>query len=143
MSIQVRQELISKLVFQSFSQSLDLLNPDVTNTYLVEGLHHIVNNGWILEITAVRSDHHDDSMLGKWCHFNGYAVDCWPLKSNHAGDYYDAGDPEFSKFLSQLPNVPGIKQVGLAGSAALSSFLAQSLYFQDDGADHVHIGIGD
>lgn len=144
MSEEARRDLIhsSHLFFQNQAQIQDLLNPQVTQTWLIALLQCIVAKGFYLELTAVKSDHHDDSALGLRCHYNGYAVDCWPLNTPRAGDYLDATDPRFQTFLGFVSRVPYLYQIGLAGSADIqkNEEAAGATYFSDDGGDHVHLG---
>ncbi len=102
MSQQARQELVNLLVFQRGTEKGDLLDPNRTQTQLIALLLDLAKtHGWHIEITAVRTDHHDDSSLGLHCHANGYAADCWPLKSAAPQDYLDAGDPRFQEILTR------------------------------------------
>lgn len=144
MSVETRQALVDSpnLIFQNESQRSDLLDPNKTQTYLVAFLGELLDKGHIIELTAVKSDHSDDSALGEHCHFNGWCVDCWPLASQEAGDYLDASDEEFADFLSDAAEAQYHHQTGLAGTAYTSSNMtaAGPTAFQDDGADHVHLG---
>jgi hypothetical protein len=142
MSQATRDALVQKLVFQDISQKTDLQNPAITQTGLIEMLMYLVQKGHHMEITAVKSDHHNDSALGLYCHFNGYCVDLWPLASVTPGDYLDATNPYFQTFLKDVASSPVLYQIGLAGSAVTrANILAAGItYFQDDGGDHVHIG---
>jgi hypothetical protein len=142
MSIQARQDLVSKLVFQRDSQRNDLMDPNMTQTTLIALLLELVNKGHHIEITAVRSDHSDDSALGLHCHANGYCADMWPLGSATPGDYLDAGNPYFQQFLRDAAGSSWLYQIGLAGSAYTDANVAAagSTVFHDDGADHVHLG---
>ncbi|HEX3670249.1 MAG TPA: hypothetical protein VHT92_00960 [Candidatus Cybelea sp.] len=143
MSQEARQELVNLLVFQSPVEKGDLLDPNRTQTQLIALLLDLAKGkGWHIEITAVRTDHHDDSALGLHCHANGYAADCWPLASATPGNYLDAGDPRFASFLRDAAASSWLYQIGLAGSAytAANMAAAGSNAFQDDGADHVHLG---
>ena len=143
MSQEARSQLVDLLVFQNGTERGDLLDPSRTQTELVALLLDLAKNkGWHVEITAVRSDHHDDSALGLHCHANGYAADCWPLASANAGDYLDARDARFQKFLQDAADSAWLFQIGLAGSASTSTNMAAAgrTVFQDDGGDHVHLG---
>jgi hypothetical protein len=143
MSMQARDKLVTELVFQSGTERGDLLDPNRTQTELVALLLDLAeHHGWHIEVTAVRTDHHDDSALGLHCHANGYAADCWPLASATPGNYLDAGDARFQQFLKDAAASPWIFQIGLAGSAYTSANMAAAgaSAFQDDGADHVHLG---
>jgi hypothetical protein len=142
MSQQARNALVSELVFQDATQSSDLENVDLTQTQLIALLLDLTNKGWNIEITAVRTDHSDDRSLGLHCHANGYCADLWPLASSAPQDYLDAGDPRFQQFLSDAAASPWLYQIGLAGSAYTPANVtaAGPTVFQDDGADHVHLG---
>jgi hypothetical protein len=142
-SQEARQQLVNLLVFQRDTERGDLLDPNRTQTQLVALLLDLAqSHGWHIEITAVRTDHHDDSGLGLHCHANGYAADCWPLASAAAGDYLDAGDSRFQTFLRDAAASAWLYQTGLAGSAYTATNMAAAgpRAFQDDGADHVHLG---
>lgn len=144
MSIEAREALVASpnTFFQADSQRSDLLDPAITQTYLIALLTALVEKDHILEFTAVKSDHHDDSALGEHCHFNGYCADLWPLASEKAGDYLDANDPRFQAFLRDVDASTWLYQVGLAGSAWTSenAVAAGGKVFHDDGADHIHLG---
>lgn len=140
MSIQARQTLVKKLIFQRDSQRADLLDPQKTKTQLIALLTEITKF-YPLEITAVRSDHHDDSEKGEHCHANGYAVDCWPLRSNQAEDYAQAESGTMSSFLRYAAASPWLHQIGLGGSADTETNRgwAGPTCFEDSNEDHVHI----
>lgn len=145
MSVEAREQLVNSghLFFQDDSQKSDLLDPDLTQTGLIALLSDLVFRfGHHLEITAVRKDHHDDHALGVHCHFDGYAVDLWPLNSATAGDYMDAGSDAFKAFLEHGAESDWLYQVGLAGSADTprNRYFAGRTAFEDDGGDHVHFG---
>lgn len=143
MSQEARQELVNLLVFQRDVEKGDLLDPNRTQTQLIALLLDLAKGkGWHIEITAVRTDHHDDSALGLHCHANGYAADCWPLASATPGSYLDAGDQRFANFLRDAAASSWLYQIGLAGSAYTSANMsaAGSTAFQDGGPDHVHLG---
>jgi hypothetical protein len=144
MSIEARRALVNHphTFFQAQSQRDDLLDPSITQTGLIALLTDLVNKGHIIEFTAVKSDHHNDSGLGLHCHWNGYCADCWPLASAKAGDYLEAGDPRFTKFCHDAGFDPYEYQEGLAGSAYTHAnvIAAGSGVFRDNGGDHIHLG---
>jgi hypothetical protein len=144
MSIEARKALVDHphTFFQAQSQRDDLLDPNKTRTELIALLTDLVNAGHIIEFTAIKSDHHDDSDLGEHCHFNGYCADCWPLASASAGDYLDASDERFAAFLRDAAHSQWLYQIGLAGSAYTERNVAAAgpSAFHDDGGDHVHLG---
>lgn len=151
MSQEMREALVQSgaLIFQDGTQSVDLLDENSTQTYLIAMLAHLVfEKGWPMEITAVRSDHHDDSGLAPGpdhigTHARGWAVDLWPLNSRTAQDYTDAADARFARFCLDVANGPYLHQIGLAGSAWTPANVTASgpTVFQDDGSDHVHVGV--
>jgi hypothetical protein len=142
MSIAARVALCEKLVFQRPSQRTDLETVGVTQTQLIALLLDLTGKGHHIEITAVKSDHSDDGILGEHSHYNGYCVDCWPLASATPGDYLDASDSRFQKFLRDAAASAWLYQIGLAGSAWTDANAAAAgpTAFHDDGADHVHLG---
>lgn len=150
MSIQARQALVASpnTIFQKQSQRDDLLSPETTQTGLIALLSELVDKGHIIEFTAIKSDHHNDSDLNptpphEGTHFGGFAADCWPLASTRPGDYLDAGDGRFQAFLRDCASAAYLFQIGLAGSAlaAVNRQAAGPTCFPDDGGDHVHIGV--
>jgi hypothetical protein len=143
MSLAARASLCNRLIFQNDSQRTDLLNPDKTQTQLIALLIGLLDRGHYLEITAVRTDHSDDSALGLHCHANGYAADCWPLASATAADYLDASTQAFRSFLEDVSDSAWLFQVGLVGDGADSAAnfaAAGRTAFQDDGGPHIHLG---
>ena len=144
MSQEARTALVASpnTIFQDDTQRADLDDDQVTQTGLIALLTELVGKGHILEFTAIKTDHHDDSNLGLHCHFNGYCADLWPLASATAGDYLDAGDPRFQAFLKDVDDSIWTYQIGLAGTAwtSANAVAAGDAVFHDDGADHVHIG---
>lgn len=142
MSQQARDDLVVHLVFQDETQKSDLESETLTQTTLIALLQELVAKDWNIEITAVRTDHHDDSALGLHSHANGYCVDCWPLADATPGNYLDASDPRFQQFLADCATAPYLFQIGLAGSADTyaNRVAAGHTVFEDTGADHVHLG---
>lgn len=150
MTLQAREQLVNsgRLIFTKDTQKQDLLDPRVTRTELIALLANVVllGNQWF-QVTAVYSDHHDDTALGApplydGTHFHGWAMDGWPNASGALDDFLDARDPRFGDFLRLLPKAPYYFQTGLAGSAWTNHnrTVAGGGVFHDDGADHVHIG---
>ena len=140
-----RQALVDSghLFFQDDTQSSDLLDPAITQNSLIELLSEVIGFGYHLEITAVKTDHHDDSGLGLHSHFNGYCADLWPLTGPTAGAYIDAGTLTFQGFLTNVASCPNLYQIGLVGDGADSPVnfkAAGPTAFQDDGGPHVHLG---
>ena len=145
MSIQARRQLIDSpaTFFQhEAEQHADLMDPAKTQTELIALLLELVGKGHVLEFTAIRSDHSDDSCLGYHSHADGFCADLWPLASRTAGDYLDASDDRFAAFLADAARSHWLYQIGLAGSAdtRANQIAAGRTEFPDDGADHVHLG---
>ena len=147
MSQAARIALVAKLVFQDDSQKSDLLNEQLTSTNLIAALTSLVDAGHHIEVTAVRSDHHDDGP-GPGLHAGGYAVDCWPLADATPGNYLDPGTQAFRDFLAACAKAPDRMQVGLGGAAysaanvaATGLSLDDASVFHDDDEDHVHLGV--
>lgn len=150
MSLIARAQLVRPgggLVFQAASQRLDLLNPLVIQTQTIAGLQWLVAKGHVFELTAARSDHHDDSGLGLapgyvGTHARGWAVDGWPLASKKAGDYLDVGDARFQAFLRDARLMPYLMQIGLTSDCYTPANIAAggATVYLDDGGPHVHLG---
>ena len=150
MSQQARDDLVNsgKLVFQDASQKSDLENTALTQTQLIALLQYLcVTKGHHIEITACRSDHHDDSDLAPTpphlgTHAGGWAVDCWPLTDGTPGSYIDPSTQAFRDFLSDVKRAPYLLQIGLGGAADTEANRAAAgdTVFSDDGADHIHCG---
>lgn len=143
MSIEARRSLVDRLFFQDSASKSDLLDPNLTNTNLIEVLTELLQHGHLIEITAVRTDHHPDGYLGPHSHQAGKAVDCWPLIRSKAGDYLDPNGMRFRQFLMDLMKEVNVVQAGLGGTANTKGnmILLGKKGFADNGADHVHIGV--
>jgi hypothetical protein len=157
-SIETRQAVVNNtlLSFQDDSQKTDLLDPSLTQTELIAALQHLLEQGWPIQVTAVRSDHHDDTALDATppyvgTHAHGWAIDMWPMDPTAPSQYLDAGDARFAKFLTDCSHVPYYLQTGLGGTAdtAINQVAAGAGWFADgytdaNGAwvsqDHVHLG---
>lgn len=149
MSTQTRAQVATSksLIFRSNTQMNDILSVTGVQTQLVAFLEYMLKNGAIMEVTAVKSDHSDDSSLGQpeaYCgtHAHGWAIDCWPLSEAKEGAYLDPEAEEFQHFLRLATRAPFFMQIGLAGTAntELNMLAAGPSGFVDDGADHCHLG---
>lgn len=153
MSIEARKKLVNSAntYFQHESQKSDLLNVNMTRTELIALALELIEKGHIIEFTAVRSDHRDDSSLGPASHARGAAFDCWPLVSHEAGKYADAVSPQMSRFLHDALTSKWTAQVGISvgDDKTTSDVLASISYvtfpedghlFPDQGGDHIHLG---
>jgi len=142
MSQEARQALVDSpnTFFTADSQRSDLLDETITQTGLIALLSDLVAKGHIIEFTAIKTDHSDDSALGLHCHFNGYCADLWPLRSRTAGDWIVADN--LGPFCANAAADPCLFQIGLAGTAWTPKAIAAAgpTCFHDDGADHIHLG---
>lgn len=144
MSILAREQLVDQLAFTADSQRSDLLDPELTQTQLIALLLDVSSaaQGWSckLKLTSVRSDHRDDSSLGLHCHARGYCADLWPVDAN--GSWLSAEDPRFQAILGAGAASSWLHQWGLAGTAwtPANEAAAGPTAFQDEGADHLHLG---
>jgi hypothetical protein len=147
MSAQARNALVSggRMVFRSEIQKLDLLNetPSGTQTDLIALLTELTAKGHIILVTAVRSDHSDDSCLGLHSHADGFCIDCWPLlNASDPLSYADAESSQMTAFLADAARSNWLYQIGLGGSANThaNEVAAGRTVFADNGADHIHLG---
>lgn len=149
MSTEARQSLASSshIIFRTPAQRDDIASLDGVQTELVAFLVALIDAGWMIEVTALMSDHHNDldlNPIAPHCgtHAAGWAIDCWPLSRVEEGAYLDAGDSRFQDFLRSATQAPFLMQIGLAGSAwTLENIAAAGKFvFADDGDDHVHFG---
>lgn len=148
MSVQARQSIADShnIVFRSFQQRNDILVG--VQTQLIDLLQYLVGHGALFVVTALKSDHSDDTSKCKsgppysGTHAHGWSVDCWPLALPQDGKYLDPADPQMQHFLRLVAGAPHLLQIGLGGSAVtpLNILAAGPTYFEDDGDDHVHIG---
>jgi hypothetical protein len=147
MSIETRQKLVddARLVLTHHSQRADLLNPELTNTWLVEFLLRLLDEQeHPLLITSVRSDHDP----GTYHNPPGRGVDLW-----HA-DWSSVGDDKIVDIMTAAGRIassysPGLVEVGLSGSAAYfisyvtfppSCDVFIETYAED--AEHLHFAVG-
>lgn len=154
MSQLFRNTLVDKLVFAPGQEGVDQRNDFIlfldgnynTQTDLCQALDNLSNKwnpkGIYIGVTAVKTDHHDDSNLGLHCHFNGYCIDFWFLLSRTWGDWMDANDPRFAECCRDAAIDPFEYQEGLAGEALTHDAIvaAGKNFFRDDGGDHIHFG---
>jgi hypothetical protein len=151
MSYAARAALVADphIVFQDNTQSADLLDEHMTDSNLIALLEWMIDAGFYVLITALRSDHSPDAdRLGipspyYGTHQYGMAVDCWPNMSPKVTDYMSVTYPSFQRFLARAADFPGLEQIGLAGEADTEANRAAAgpSAFPDDGPDHVHLGV--
>ena len=119
MSLQARQDLVNKLVFQRDSEKSDLMDPNMTQTTLIALLLDLVNKGHHIEITAIRTDHSDDSSLGLHCHHNGYCADLWPLAQRRPETIWTQVIRTFDNSCETRPLVRGSIKSALPGQLGI------------------------
>ena len=115
MSIETRQKLVdhSRLVLANHSQRDDLLDPNKTDTWLVQFLLSIVQScATPLLVTALNSDHG----AGTYHNPAGRAVDCWAANWASAGDDQVRYIMEYASYIS-CSGKPKLVEVGLSGLA--------------------------
>lgn len=136
---QLRESVVARCNFQMDACRTDLLDDGITCLPLIQHLDFVLNGGFDLELTMVKTGHHDDGPHG---HFGGYAADGWPLIDRTNGDWLDQNDPKFQAFLERAASSPYLRQTGLAGAAytAANMKAAGPTAFEDNGEDHVHLG---
>lgn len=149
MSQETRQKLVDhpRLVLANHTQKDDLLDPDKTNTWLVQLLLSIVQGcATPLLVTALKSDHSS----GTW-HNNGKgigrAVDCWNADWASAGDEKVRYIMEQASYISQSCK-PQLIEVGLSGLAVNYkddfNWNCSNVFVEDYGRsnEHVHFAVG-
>jgi len=137
------------LLFQQNIHRLDLLNPARTQTQLIALIEHMVDRGHVLEVTMVRTGHHDDghndpsgNPQGIGSHWFGWAVDFWFNRSKRLGDWMDVGEPGFMTGLRDLRLAPYLDQIGMTSDAHNDATVAAAgpRSFLDSGGSHLHAG---
>lgn len=145
MSIALRKWVANHphLFFQNPSQKADLLDEKKTQSVTIALLQDLLNKQHYIELTAVKTDHHDDSGLGLHCHFNGYCFDGWFLNTPKAGDYaavdsavmiaglHDAGADDHKYQIGETPDAYTHAEIVAAGTVGV---------FKDGGGSHIHFG---
>ncbi len=107
----------------------DLLKSSVTDAKLVNAV------GWFVDqsppgfyISAIRSDHHND---GQRAHAGGHCIDLYATDASHA-----------KRIVELMDRNPYVVEIGLGGAyKAYRHAVASKLYFDDNSATHIHIGV--
>jgi hypothetical protein len=143
-TLATRLWVASRLVYQDTGpQKSDVLSiSHGAQTELIAFLEYMLKRGHLLEATAIRSDHSCDG-IGVGYHYQGWAIDCWPLNSSNPGDYMDQFSHNFRQFLKDAIDGPFYFQTGLGGSANIEAnqIAAGHGWFADNTEDHVHFGV--
>jgi hypothetical protein len=147
MSIETRQALVDdpRLVLQNpDTQRADLLDPERTDTWLVEFLLQLIATaGHPILVTALNSDHDPGTF-----HELGRGVDLWNA------DWEEAGDGAIVDVLDAAAEIgtqgaPILVEVGLSGTPAeyldyVAWPMGADVFVESygDENEHVHIAIG-
>ena len=140
MSEEARQALVAstKLSFTDDQQRTDLLDVNLTSTYLIALLQWLLDNcAEAIELLAVRSDH--PTRDGQWAHSGGHAVDLYPSNWNNRER------EAVVAVLKSLAQNPYCEAIGLGG--VTKSWKDQVTWptehfvvFSDNSGDHIHCG---
>lgn len=145
MSAETRQKLVDhpRLVLANHGQKADLLDPNKTNTWLVQFLLSIVQScATPLLVTALNSDHKPGTH-----HSNGRAVDCWNADWSSAGDDKVRFIMETASYIS-CSSKPQLIEVGLSGLAVNYKddfkWCCNNVFVEDYGRsnEHLHFAVG-
>ena len=151
MSNQMRQRVTELVTIQNEIAKGDLLDPNKTKTELIAALARFVlppaegGLGFHLLLTAINSDHHDDSARGPHSHRAGYCADIGsvadvldPLNMEDVGSGAITGD-----FVKACMEANGwVSSVGLGGPATIFlnlSALWDKPLWKDNDEPHVHL----
>jgi hypothetical protein len=146
MSIETRQKLVDdpRLVLQHHTQDDDLLDPDKTNTWLIEFLLKLLDaQEHPILITALKTDHDPGTF-----HERGRGVDLWHADWAAAGDNMIV-DVMHAAGKIAATNAPTLVEVGLSGTAAYYKTYVTwppgcEVFVEDYGEnnEHVHFAVG-
>ena len=146
MSIETRQKLVDddRLVLDHHSQKADLLDPEKTNTWLVEFLLKLLDaQDHPILITALNTDHDPGTH-----HEAGRGVDLWNA------DWASVGDDKIVDVMHAAGKIaatgqPTLVEVGLSGTAAYYVTYVTwpptcAVFIEDYGFnnEHVHFAVG-
>jgi len=142
----MRQAVTNAVHIQNAIAFNDLLDFSKTQTDLIALLARAAlpasdgGLGFDVLLTAINSDHHDDSCLGIHTHHSGYAVDIGTVNGVDIGD-----NPQTLLFCQAMAgNNKWVVKVGLGGPASafmqqLSISFPQTIVFVDNQQPHVHL----
>ena len=144
MSTETRSALAydSRLVTNE-TQRADLLDPEKTNTWLIEFLVLLLDRaGHPILITALNSDHDPGTY-----HEAGRAVDLWNADWEAVGDEAILDVMEAAAAIGAT-QAPALVEVGLSGTAAQYEYLVEwpteNVFVESYGDDneHLHLAVG-
>jgi len=120
--------------YTNLTQKADLLDVTVTNTNLIAALKDVLDKGFVVQVTSVKTDHSDDSCLGipgvyNHGHTHGYALDCWC--------------EDLQSFVQYLCDNPLVMKIGLGGARAqaLQITPGATMVFSDNNEPHIHFQV--
>lgn len=146
MSIETRQQLIAhpRLVLANHSQKDQLLDPNLTNTWLIQFMLSLVKScATPLLVTALNTDHSPGTYHNK----AGRAVDCWNADWASAGDDKVRFIMETASYIS-CSKKPQLIEVGLSGLATKYKddfkWCCDNVFVEDYGRsnEHLHFAVG-
>jgi hypothetical protein len=145
-SVEIREWVAARLFYQNSTQKSDILDPNKTQTQLISMFEELIKKGYWITITALRSDHHDDSGLGTpplYCgtHARGWAADLWVNNTAKSGDWVDQSTHLFRQFLIDVAKCKFYFQTGLTPDCYTQANIvaAGPGVYLDDGGSHIHI----
>lgn len=150
MSLQTRQLVANALIYQNPAlQKFQLTAKNehggyIVHTNMIQLLHDIL---FVFKapflVTAIKTDHHDDSCLGAHSHFAGKCIDGWFLSGLGPTDYMMPDDASFAIWLKQIAHHPLTYSIGLGGSAYTPPLrlACAPIGFEDSGEDHIHLAV--
>lgn len=146
MSVETRQKLVDhpRLVLANHSQKDQLLDPAITNTWLVQFMLSLVQScSTPLLVTAINTDHGK----GTWHNPAGRAIDCWNSDWASAGDDKVRFIMESASYIS-CSKKPQLIEVGVSGLAVNYKddfkWCCDNVFVEDYGRsnEHLHFAVG-
>ena len=146
MSQETRQKLVDhpRLVLANHSQKAQLLDANITNTWLIQFMLSLVQScATPLLVTAINTDHGP----GTWHNNAGRAIDCWNANWSSAGDDDVRFILETAGYIS-CTKKPQLIEVGLSGTAVKYKdsfkYCCDNVFVEDYGFtnEHCHFAVG-
>jgi|SRR5215472_11002321 len=146
MSTATRQQLVDhpRLVLANHSQKEQLLDTNITNTWLIQFMLSLVQScSTPLLVTALNTDHKP----GTYHNPLGRAIDCWNADWASAGDDKVRFILETAGYIS-CSGKPKLVEVGLSGLAVnykdSFNYCCDNIFVEDYGRsnEHVHFAVG-
>jgi hypothetical protein len=146
MSTETRQKLVDhpRLVLANHSQRAQLLDPQLTNTWLIQLMLSIVQStGTPLLVTAINTDHSP----GTYHNPSGRAFDGWNANWASAGDDKVRDILEVASWISQSFK-PQLVEVGLSGASTKYkdsfNYNCSKVFIESYSSanEHIHLAVG-